>query len=172
MKTDTVKGWNFQQVLTACCVLVNYHALSSFVLGQGLTEEAFLITDQMLHTSSELKKSNYEDADNQVIKFLIDNKNTNSDNDDEGSNEDEDFDDNIQLQHSLSQQEHELEEETPKRFKMHRANRINKYVGFQAGKENIHNMGDFNWEEHVYSILLKFIPDYAEAQNQQFVYAF
>lgn len=49
----------------------------------------------MLHTSSELKKSNYEDADNQVIKFLIDNKNTNSDNDDEGSNEDEDFDDNI-----------------------------------------------------------------------------
>lgn len=81
--------------MTACCVLVNYHALSSFVLGQGLTEEAFLITDQMLHTSSELKKSNYEDADNQVIKFLIDNKNTNSDNDDEGSNEDEDFDDNI-----------------------------------------------------------------------------
>jgi hypothetical protein len=45
LKTDTVKGWNLQQVLTACCVLVNYHALSNFVLGQGLTEEAFLLTD-------------------------------------------------------------------------------------------------------------------------------
>lgn len=53
MKSDTVKGWNFQQVLTACCVLVHYHALSSFVLGQGLTEEPDLITDQMLHASSD-----------------------------------------------------------------------------------------------------------------------
>ncbi len=75
---------------------MNYHALSSFVLGQGLTEEAFLITDQMLHPSLEFKKSiSNEDADNQVLKFLIDNKNTNSDNDDEGSNDDEEFDDNI-----------------------------------------------------------------------------
>jgi hypothetical protein len=120
--------------------------------------------------TQELHPAKGHDADSQVVKFLIDAKY--SDIEEEGSGEDEDFEDNVQFKHAHSLEELELEEDVPRRFKMHRINRINKYIGFQIGKENIHNTEDFNWEEHVYSILLKFVPDYAEAQNQQMTYAF
>ena len=35
-----------------------------------------------------------------------------------------------------------------------------------------HNIEDFGWEEHSYSILHKYLPSLAEALNQQSEYAF
>lgn len=60
----------------------------------------------------------------------------------------------------------------PKRFKIHRIGVLNKYENFKVKVETIHNVDDFNWEEHVYSILLKYLPNFAECLNSESVFAF
>lgn len=38
--------------------------------------------------------------------------------------------------------------------------------------DSINNLDDFNWEEHVYSILLKYIPTFADCLNTEAVYSY
>lgn len=59
----------------------------------------------------------------------------------------------------------------PKRFKIHREGILFKYEDFNVKKDTQHNIDDFNWEEHVYSILLKYVPQFAECLNNESVYA-
>lgn len=176
LKSDDLPGWSLQSILTACSVMSHYHALSSFVLGQGLTEDAEIVSEQMKKVESSSTNPS-SDADSQAVSFLKLNK---EDSSEEGDGEDEghlQFHEELEnkkskLYHAHSASEADLIELIPARFKIHRLCRLSKYENFDVKANSIQNYDDFNWEEHVYSILFKFMPAFADCLNNEAIYGF
>lgn len=59
----------------------------------------------------------------------------------------------------------------PKRFRIHRACILD-HTDFIMGKDTFHNLENFDWGEHAYSILYRYIPQFANHIQTESEYAF
>jgi hypothetical protein len=60
----------------------------------------------------------------------------------------------------------------PKRFQKYRPLRLLQHIDFQPKEDNISFFDEYNWEEHAYGILKKYIPSIADCLHQESEYAF
>jgi hypothetical protein len=110
------------------------------------------------------------DADSKTFSYLNSTaKQVTTDSDEEGDAEDDNefFSEqstaySLALGKSVSCENQEPQVQIPKRFRIHRVGTLNKYENFNVKVSSLHCLDDFSWEEQVYGILLKYVPQFAE----------
>jgi len=66
----------------------------------------------------------------------------------------------------------EDEDDENSRYRLHKLNLIRNFENFDNKSEYYLDTDEFNWEQHVYSVMQKYDPNVAEAMNEQSEYAF
>lgn len=74
-KDESGFSWSLEQVCLAVCVMSSYHALCSFVLGQGLLEDNSRVLEQLDSAKkrpelAEKHKDSQSDIDNFYLKYM------------------------------------------------------------------------------------------------------